>query len=173
VVGWRGEVDRDRVAGADVAGGHHDAHDPGQPDQVAVVVVVEDGAPQPLVDAVELAARVAQAGDLDHRVGAEAEAGAGGQAQQVDAAGGHVLAHPAGLEREAGGAELVVELGVDEVDLAPVGLGRVGPDPGAVLDGHAAVGVALHPEAGQQPHDRPVRLRHRVPGAAAHRRHHR
>jgi hypothetical protein len=58
---------------------------------------------QPLLEAVDLAAGVAQTGDLDHRLGAEPQLGAGRQAQQVDAAGGDVLAQVAGHHGEARG----------------------------------------------------------------------
>jgi hypothetical protein len=69
------------------------------------------------------------------------------QPQQVDPARRHVLAHLAGPHLEAAPRELLVQLGVDQVDLAQVGLGGVAADPRAVLDGRAGVGVALHAEA--------------------------
>ena len=74
---------------------------------------------------IELVARVAQPGDLDDGAAAEPQARTDGQAQQVEAAGGDVLAHLAWGDVEPRRAQLVVELGVDEVDLAEVALGRI------------------------------------------------
>ncbi|MFN8536830.1 MAG: hypothetical protein U0232_05070 [Thermomicrobiales bacterium] len=76
-----------------------------------------------------MGAGVAEAGDLDHRRVAQMEFCAGRQAEQIDAARGDVLAHLAGGQVEPARAQLVVQLGVDEVDLAQVRL----------------VGVARHP----------------------------
>ena len=45
-----------------------------------------------------------------------------GQGEEVEAARGDVFAHLAGRQREAASTQLVVELGVDEVHLAQVGL---------------------------------------------------
>ena len=64
-------------------------------------------------------------------------------------AGRDVLAHLPRRHGEAGGAQLVVQLGVDQVHLAQVGLGRVARHPRAVLDGHALMRVALDAEPGQ------------------------
>ena len=88
----------------------------------------------PGCDPIQLSARIAQARHLDHRRVAQAQPGAGRQPQQVDAAGGDVLAHLPGHHREPGGPELLVQLGVDQVHLAQVGLVRVAGDARAVLD---------------------------------------
>ena len=48
-------------------------------------------------------------------------------------------------------AQLVVQLGVDQVHLAQVGLGRVARHPRAMLDRHAQMRVALDAQPGQQP----------------------
>jgi RecB family exonuclease len=105
------QLDADRVAGAHLAGGEHDAHDPGLQDDVAVVVAVERRLHQARLDAVELRARVAQPGDLDDRIVAETQRRADGQPEQVDTRGRDVLAHLAGLQaRESLPGELVVEL---------------------------------------------------------------
>ena len=81
---------------------------------------------------------------------AQPQPGAGGQREQVHAAGGDVLAHLAGRDVEAAGRQLVVQLGVDQVHLAQVGLRRVAPHARAVLHGRAGVGVAFHAEALEQ-----------------------
>ena len=92
------------------------------------------------------------------------------EAEQVDAGRRDVLAHLTGLQpREALLGELVVQLGVDEVHLAQVGLRRVAAHVRAVLDGRAAVRVALDAEAREQADGVGVGLGHRVPGAHADR----
>jgi hypothetical protein len=100
---------------------------------------------------------------------AEAEAGAGRQDEEVDAFGGDVFAHLTGGDLEAGGAQLGVELGVDQVDLAQVRLRRVACDPRAVLDGDAGMGVAVNAETGDEADHRLVALAHCVAAAAADR----
>ena len=102
-----------------------DAHDAGLADQVALGVAVEHGGHQPRLDAVELVARVAQAGDLDDRLVAEAQARPGRQPSRSTPR--VVTFSPIWPARhvEAAGPQLVVQLGVDEVDLAQVGLRRV------------------------------------------------
>jgi hypothetical protein len=93
-----GELDVDHVGRADEAAHEHDPHDAGLADEVAVRVTVEDGTHEAVLVAVDLRARVAQAGQLDDGVVAEVEPGADGQAEQVDAAGRDVLAEVAGRQ---------------------------------------------------------------------------
>ena len=65
--------------------------------------------------------------------------------------------------------QLVVQLGVDQVHLAQVGLSRVARDPRAVLDRLALVGVALDAQPGQEPDAVVTLFGHRVRLAAADR----
>jgi hypothetical protein len=118
--------------------------------QVAVLVAVQDGRHQALLEMVELDARVAQPGHLHDRLRSQPQAGTRRQREQLDAARRDVLPHAAGGDVEALRAQLVVQLAVDEVHLAEVGLARVAGHPGAMLDGPAQVGVALDPQSGQQ-----------------------
>ncbi len=152
----RWQLDRDRVAGADLAGGQHDRHDADLSDEAALLVAVEHGLHQSLVDPLELYARIAQAGDLDHRVATERQLRARRQGEQLEPTGGHVLAHLPGLDRKAALPELVVQLLVDEVDLTEVG------------PWHSAVHIVLHADAGEQPDRVLVQLAHVVLGPAAH-----
>ncbi len=96
------------------------------------------------------------------------QAGAGGQAEQVDPAGRDVLTHLARPDDDALIPQRVVQLGVDEVDLAQVRLRRVTPYPGPVLHGDPRMGVALDAETLQQADRRPPRLGERVAGAGVH-----
>jgi hypothetical protein len=66
------------------------------------------------------------------------------QLEQSDTAGGDVLANFAGRDRESLHRQLGEQLGVNEVHLTQVRLGRVLCDTRAVLDSRAAVRIALH-----------------------------
>ena len=70
-------------------------------------------------------------------------------------------------DREARGAQLVVQFGVDEVHLAEIRLDRVTRDPRAVLHRHAQVRVALDAEPDAAAGSRRGSVCHRVRGAAA------
>jgi hypothetical protein len=69
--------------------------------------------------------------------------------EEIEAAGRDVLAHLSGGDAETGGAELVVQFGVKQVDLTQVGLLRIAGHPRAVLDRRAGVRIALDAEPGQ------------------------
>ena len=71
------QLDPDRIARLHFAAGADDSHHARLADQLPVRVAVERRGHQPRLDAVELLARVAQAGDLHHRLAAEAQARAG------------------------------------------------------------------------------------------------
>jgi hypothetical protein len=90
------------------------------------------------------------------------------QGKQVDAARCDVFAHLTWREVKAGRAQLVVQLGMDQVHLSQVGLRRVARHARAVLHSSAGVRVALDAEAFEQPNAYLVRLREAVRRAAAH-----
>ena len=60
---------------------------------------------------------------------------------------GHVFAHLARPNPEALRSQLFVQLGVNQVDLSEVGLGRVGGHARTVLHGGARVGIASYAQA--------------------------
>jgi len=99
--------------------------------------------PSSPVDAVELEAGIAQARDLDHRAVAEMEQGPGGEPKQVDAAGRDVLTHDAWSNGKAGSLELVEQLSMEEMDLAPIGLAWVSRHARAMLDGVAEMRITF------------------------------
>src|SRR5829696_6558700 len=108
---------------------------------------------QPGLEGIDLLARVAEAGHLDHRLAAELQQGAAGKGEQIDPSGGDdVLPELSGVDVEPVLADLSEQLSVDEVDLPQVRLRWIGGDPRSVLDGDALVGVALHSESRHQ-HD--------------------
>jgi hypothetical protein len=66
--------------------------------------------------------------------------------QEIDAPRGDVLSHLPGTHGKPSPAELVVQLGRDQVQLPQIGLTRVVGDARAVLHRHAHVRVVLHPQ---------------------------
>ena len=113
--------DHDRVARCHPAAGDDDAHHPGEADEVAVAIAVEDRALEAILQAVELKARSAQAGEPYDGLWPEVQQGAGGQCQQIEAARRDVLAHASRLDREPVELKAVVQLCVDEVHLRRFG----------------------------------------------------
>jgi len=72
------------------------------------------------------------------------------QREQVHAARRDVLAHLPWRDGEARGPQLVVQLGVDQVDLPEVRPARVACHPRAMLHGRARMRVALDAEPGDE-----------------------
>jgi hypothetical protein len=142
---WR--QDSDLVTGSHFAAANHNGHYAGQPEKSPVIGPVEAGLHEPGFEVVELEARVTQAGDLDHSIRTEVEAGAGGKTEEANATGRDALTHVTGLDVKAACSKGVVQLSVDEMYLPQVGLGRVLLHPRTVLDGGTGVGVALNADA--------------------------
>jgi len=92
---------------------------------LAVVIASKNSVEQTWLESIDLSARVAQPGDLDDRLGPNTELRTSGQCEQVQIPGGDVLAELTRLDVEALLTKLSEQLGVDEVHLSEVGLGRV------------------------------------------------
>jgi hypothetical protein len=148
----------DCVAGAYVAARNDDAHDPDLVGQLALRIAGSHARHQPGRKRLDLPARAAQARHLDDGAAPEMKPRSDRQAEQIEAVGRDVLAEIANRDAEAGVLQLGEELGVDEVDLTQVRLGRVFAHPGAMLYGDALVGVILDPQAGEQSDAIPRRL---------------
>jgi hypothetical protein len=71
---------------------------------------------------------------------------------RVETAGRDVLTHLANSDIEATSPQFVVQLGVDQVHLAEVGLSGVRGDAGSMLHRRSAMGVAVDAEPGDE-HD--------------------
>lgn len=164
----RREVNHDGVAGTDLAAGDHDPHDAGLADQAALGVAIEDGVHQAWLKVVQLLAGVSQAGNLDHSL-ADREPGARRQGQQIEAAGGDVLAHVARPDPEPLCDKGLVQFGVNQMDLAQVRLRRIASHARPMLDGHARMTVVLHATPRQQGDRRLFRLGKAMVTAAADR----
>ena len=87
---------------------------------------------------------------LDDRLVAQSQSRAGRQPEQVDAARGHVLAHLAGRHLEPALAQLVMELGMNEVDLPQIGLRRIRAHAREMLEPLPEMSIPLNPEPGEQ-----------------------
>jgi len=145
--GWEG--DADGVAWGDVAAGEDDGHDAGAGLFFGCGRREEAGLHEAGfaagVELVDLVAGAAEAGDFKNDCRADVEEGPGGEADEVEVAGGDVFAHLAGGE-----GKLVEEFGLEEVDLAEVGLGGVFALEVEVLGEGAGVGVAFYAVLGDE-----------------------
>jgi hypothetical protein len=143
--------DRNAVARAHVPAMHDDGHHASPHAEGRTRGLGAHPREQPGLIAVDVHARAAQPCELDDRFIADAQPGAGGQCRQVDAARGQVLAQVAGEHPEAFRLEFVEQLAMDQVHLAQVGASGVAALVVAVLHRCAAMRVAFHAQAGQQP----------------------
>jgi len=139
----------DRVAGPHLAAGDDDAHDARFTNQVAALVPAECGGHQTCLNAVQLGTRIAQTLHFDNSP-TEMQPCTYRQTEEIDTARRDVLAHLPGRDCETTRSQFVVQFGVDQVNLAQIGLGRVARDPRAVLDGDPLVRVAFDSRARQR-----------------------
>jgi hypothetical protein len=150
VVRLGGKAHHNAIPRHDPAAGYHDAHDPGLAHHTAVAIASKNGVEQTRLESVDLSAWVAQSGDLDNRLGPNAQLRAAGQSEEVQIPGGDVLAELARLDVETLLTKLSEQLGVDEVHLSKVGPGRICGDVGAVLHRSPRVSITVNSQPGQQ-----------------------
>jgi hypothetical protein len=143
-VWWWWQLDGDSVAGTDDSVNENDSHHASLADQRVVRVAVEDRCHQAMLDALKLLARIAQPRNLDHRLVSQPQSRAGWQAKEVDALRGDVLAHLPGGDSESARTQLLVQLSMNQVDLAEIGLAWVARYARAVLNGDPSMGVIRH-----------------------------
>ena len=141
----------DRHARPHLAAPADDSHDPRLSHDLTVRTSTEDGGKETGAKVLQLHARIPQAGELDDHFGTEPESSANREAKEVDSACRHVLAEIARSDRESSRAQLVVQLGVDEVHLAQIRLPRVPRHARPVPDRGALMRVSLD----AQPRDEP------------------
>src|ERR1700676_1888483 len=163
------QLDTDRIARSNIALRYHDAHDSGLTDQIAVRVLVERRGHQTFLEIVELDTGIAQPGDFDNGACAEIRPRTGRQRQQIDAGRGDVLAELAGRNREALGAQLVEQFGMNQMYLAQIGQRRVLAHARAMLDGLAHVGIAGDTQSPEQTNAKARRLAEVVAGVTTDR----
>lgn len=163
----RGKLNDNRIALGHIATRGDDCHDTGSSDQLTVLASLQNCRHQPLLKAIELNTRIAQAGELDDRVAANPEPRADREAQQIDTAGGDVLANIAGSHPKTSGPKLLKEFDLNQVHLAQIGLGWVPGDTRTMLHSLSSVRVTLDTVARDQAKARLARLTERVPRAQA------
>jgi hypothetical protein len=91
---WFGrQLDNDRVAGSYLAACTDDSHDASLTDECAALVSSQYRRHQPWLKAVQLDARITQAGHFNYRSVAQAQPRAGWKSKQINAACRDILAH--------------------------------------------------------------------------------
>ena len=141
----RRQLDSDRVASSDFAGGQDNTHDTGLADEVILLVAAQDRRHQVGLVVVQLPARVPQASHAYDCGITDVQPRSPWQGEQVNAARGDVLANRPGRNLKTIGTELVMQFLVNQVHLAEIWPGWVLGNARTVLDGHSQVGVALDP----------------------------
>src|SRR3954452_7500300 len=147
----RRQFNPNAVSWPNIAASDDDAHDPRLADEIAIGVPVQRCRHQSLLEAVDLDARIAQAGDFNDSAVAEMQPSPARQLQQVDTRGGDVLAEIAGPYGEARRMHFVEQLGVHQMHLAQIRLRRIPADVRTMLDGLAHMGVAIDAQSLDEP----------------------
>ena len=159
----------DCIARLDRSIRNDDRHDARLADDRTVGGTVKCGSHQALAKTVELGTRISQAGYFDNGLWTQAEASPSRERQQVDASSRDVFAHLTGTNVKATGQQLVEKLGVHQVHLAQVWLGRIARHTREVLDRATMVRVTLDTQAGQQANARLIGLTEAMRDARAYR----
>ena len=142
-----GKTDAYFVTWPNLPTGDDDTHDSCLADQTPVWSAMNQCCHKPLLELIELFARVAQTRELEDDMFADVQLGAFWQSQEINALDGDVLAELAGFDLETLSLKLGKKLAMDEMDLAQIGLRRVSGDARPVLDGYPAMGISLDSES--------------------------
>ena len=100
------------------ATGDDNAHDTRLAHKVSIGIAIEHRCHQPGLDLFELEAWITQAGNLDNGMVADMQQCARREAEQVYTFRGDILAHLPCRDLVAGRTELIVQFGMNQVDLA-------------------------------------------------------
>ncbi len=117
-----GQLDLDEIVGGNVPSGGHDTHDSGLANERSVRGAMDNLSEQSWPERVDLCARVAQPGHLDDGRRAELQPGTAGKREQIETTGRDVFAELARADVEPLLSQLIEELGMQQVDLAEIGL---------------------------------------------------
>ena len=158
----------DRYSRAQLAARADNSHDPRLSHDLTVCTSTDDRGEEPGAKLVQLHARIPQPGELDDHLGPETKSRANREAEEVDSACGHVLAEIARSDREPGRTQLVVQLGVDEVDLAQIRLRRIPRHARAMPDRGALMRVSVDAQPRDEPDTCLRGLAEGVAGAPGH-----
>jgi hypothetical protein len=145
------EFNQDAIAGVDLSATEHNRHDASFSYEVAIAVSVQRCIHQTFLNTVQLGAWIAKTRDADDGLGADAQLRAGWKVKQIDTAGRDVLA-----------PKLVVQLGVEQVDLAQIRLSRITANARPMLNGLSAMRISLNTNTFDEPDAAPGNLRHRM-----------
>ena len=151
------------------AGGEHDCHHACSANQLAVLVAAQHGGLEPGLKPIDLHARIAQPGHLDHRGIAQMQFRAGWQRQEIEPAGGDVLAHVAGCYGKARRIQFFMQLTRHQVYLTQVGLRRIMRHSRPMFDGFSQVGIAFDAQSREKPYVELIPLAEGMGRAAADR----
>ena len=145
-----GHLDFDRIARADIAGRDDHAHYASLASHRATLVAPDDCTEQTGLKPIDLDAWIPQSGDLDDGRGTESEERPDRQIEQRNATRRDVLAELTRVHRESGGHELVVKLGMDEVNLPQIRRVWILRDARPMLHRRSTMCVAVHAETFDQ-----------------------
>ena len=101
------------------------------------------------MEAIELGAGVSQPCYFHDGLISQMQSGAKRQGKEVEATGGDILANLAGRDIETSCTQLIMLLCMDEVNLAKVGLSRIGGDTGTMLHRLSTVSITFDPKTCQ------------------------
>jgi hypothetical protein len=134
-VGLGRQLNCDGIIGTDgsVSGNH--GHDTSLANQVARRIVIQDGRHQPWLKSVELNARISQSRELDDGGATDAQSSSAREREQRNSSSRNILPEVAGPDGEPAFGELGEELGVNQVHLPKIGLGRIARDARQMLYG--------------------------------------
>ena len=167
----RRQLDDNRVIRPHLPSDENDTHHAGLAYDGSVCASLQNSGEKTWLEAIELHARIAQSRDLDDCLRPQVQTRSLRQAEEIHASRRHILTHVARSDGEPHSLKLIVQLGVNEVDLPQVGLCRIALHPRNMFDRQALVRVRLYTEPRDEPDARPRSLRERVAGASAHRDH--
>jgi len=156
------QLDLDGIAGPHFSARDDNTHDARFAPDCATLVSADDVAEQAGAETVDLHTRISQAGDLDNCRRTQPESRADGQLEQRDSSRRDILAEIAGSHFEPSRAELVVQLSVDEMDLAEVGLRGIARNARKVFHRYALMRVVLDAKPFNQSNRRLILLAERV-----------
>jgi hypothetical protein len=143
--------DRDNgIARTQHAALQHYGHDTGFADQPARCIAPEHRRHQPRLELIKLRAGIAQSSDFHHSLGPQAKPCAGAKREQIKAARGHILTNVTGLERETLGGEFFEDFGMQQMQLAQIGLRWIARNAGAMLYRNASMRITFNAKPGEQ-----------------------
>jgi hypothetical protein len=145
------QINADPVTGLNLAAGEDDSHHACLANEIPVGIAIEDGREQSGLEVLDLAAGIAQSGDLDDGRTPDSQPRAGRKREDIEPPRRDILAEITGLDMESLRREFIEELRVHQVYLPQVRLARIARDPRTVLHRGPGVGVSFGAEPFEEP----------------------